>query len=492
MLIDEYVFLKKLGEGAFATVWAARKRHGDDQRRLYAVKHLKQRDEPGSGKSLLTTPEFRSLKAIARHPNILRAVQVARERGRVFLVTEFCESNLLKLIEEARERGMRSLPEHAVACAMRHLLEGLAHCHKSAWTHRDVKPENILVRDGIAKIADFGEAAEFNSEETRQTYCGTRWYRAPEQFILNNPAAVSSGYRLSAATHPGAADVWAAGCVMAECYLGHALFRGAADADMLQKIAEMIGDSDGGGFGGAGDPRGVQPVPREMARAWGVAAMTDHDAGGGGGAPSGPGRLRETLKGAASDSGLSLLYQLLCVDPERRITAKQALQHPFLSGSEVAGGKVKLPRSSVGGGGFGFGGGGGGGGGWRGGGGGGGFQLPKKAAHRAAMLHRRRMDDSDSSDDEFDFDAKPKFAAAPTQSSSGRPGNNFESGGGSGGGAAGGVAWAGPEGHAIDIPQHPTAEAEAAMGEIRKQMEQDAREAAAVAAGGGGAERQWA
>jgi hypothetical protein len=66
MMLDEYVFLQKLGEGAFATVWAARKRKGDDQRRLYAVKHLKQRDEAGSGKSLLTTPEFRSLKAIAR------------------------------------------------------------------------------------------------------------------------------------------------------------------------------------------------------------------------------------------------------------------------------------------------------------------------------------------------------------------------------------------------------------------------------------------
>lgn len=282
MLLDEYVFLKKLGEGAFATVWAARKRKGDDQRRLYAVKHLKQRDEPGSGKSLLTTPEFRSLKAIARHANILRAVQVARERGRVFLVTEWCDTNLLKLIEDARERGMRSLPETAVACVMKDILEGLAHCHKAAWVHRDIKPENILVRDGVAKLADFGEAAEFNSEETQQTYCGTRWYRAPEQFILsssaNNIGNVGGGggrYRLSPAVHPGAADLWAAGCVMAECYVGHALFRGAADADMLQKIAETIGGaeafSEAAGGGGGGGCSGT--LPDNMARAWGVAAM---------------------------------------------------------------------------------------------------------------------------------------------------------------------------------------------------------------------------
>ena len=78
---------------------------------------------------------------------------------------------------------------------MRHIIEGLAHCHKALWTHRDIKPENILVRDGIAKLADFGEAAEFNTEESRQSYCGTRWYRSPEQFIINSSSRSSSGGR---------------------------------------------------------------------------------------------------------------------------------------------------------------------------------------------------------------------------------------------------------------------------------------------------------
>jgi hypothetical protein len=60
-------------------VWAARKRTGtgENATRMYAIKHLKQRDEPGSGRSLLSDPEFRALKSIARHENILRAVQVA-------------------------------------------------------------------------------------------------------------------------------------------------------------------------------------------------------------------------------------------------------------------------------------------------------------------------------------------------------------------------------------------------------------------------------
>jgi hypothetical protein len=56
---------------------------------------------------------------------------------------------------------------------------------------------------------------------------------------------------------------------MAECYLGHALFRGAADADMLQKIAETLGAGTSSGPSGAEGGA----LPDDMARAWGVAAM---------------------------------------------------------------------------------------------------------------------------------------------------------------------------------------------------------------------------
>ena len=168
MILDEFVLLKKLGEGAFATVWAARK--VDDRSRLYAVKHLKQADDPARGVNLLATPEFRSLKAIPRCPHVLRAVQVARERGQVFLVTEWCDTDLLKLVESARDRGAGGLPERVAASALRHLLLALERVHASKWTHRDVKPENILIANGVAKLADFGEATEFANEDARRTY----------------------------------------------------------------------------------------------------------------------------------------------------------------------------------------------------------------------------------------------------------------------------------------------------------------------------------
>ena len=244
MFLDEFEFVKRLGEGAFATVWAARRKDpgGPNHGKLYAVKHLKQADDGVAGKGLLGTPEFRSLKFIARHPNVLRAVQVARERGQVFLVTEWCDDNLLSIVETARERGLGRVPEDVTRAALSHLLEALAHCHDARWAHRDVKPENILVARGVAKLADFGEACEFDGDDALRTYVGTRWYRAPEQFVFERLPA--NDYRVVATRwrNPGAADVWAAGCVMCECYLGHALFRGNSSADMLRQIADVLGD----------------------------------------------------------------------------------------------------------------------------------------------------------------------------------------------------------------------------------------------------------
>ena len=337
MFLDEFEFVKRLGEGAFATVWAARRKDpgGPNHGKLYAVKHLKQADDGAAGKGLLGTPEFRSLKSIARHPNVLRAVQVARERGQVFLVTEWCDDNLLSIVETARERGLGRVPEDVTRAALSHLLEALAHCHDARWVHRDVKPENVLVARGVAKLADFGEACGFDGDDALRTYVGTRWYRAPEQFVFERHAADEYRVVTSRWRNPGAADVWAAGCVMCECYLGHALFRGNSSADMLRKIADVLGD------GGGCDASNQSSV--ELARGWPVAANDDACV------PRGPDRLADAFGGdGIGADALDLVRVMLAVDPARRITARAALAHPFFS-SRRGGplGEVVLPSSRM-------------------------------------------------------------------------------------------------------------------------------------------------
>ena len=456
MILDEFELLKKLGEGAFATVWAARR--VDDivgtsrctsgsndtttHRRLYAVKHLKASVDPKTGEDLLTTSEFRSLRAIPRHPNVLRPIQVAREKGQVFLVTEWCDTDLLKLLESAKARGSMGLEEKVVVSAIKSLLSALAHCHQNHWTHRDVKPENVLIADGITKLADFGEAAEMNSEEMERTYVGTRWYRAPEQMVPELRFGASAAVM---AHHPGASDVWAAGCVMAECFLGRALFRGSGASDVLRKIGETLGDLD---F------RGSTPRLRE---AW---VRTS-----GGTVPSGPDRLEEMFRGNASPEALRVLRRLLRVDPRERATAADALRDAFFVNAEdvkvatslVApttrnafsrGGFQSKATSSAG---------------TR---GGGDVEsvvavpLRSKAAARAEALRRRRdVSDSDSDSDEFDFDDAAAAAAAAAAASARAP-------------TLSNPRAFSENAHPLDgeIPSAPTAEARAAMAEIRARM----------------------
>ena len=332
MFLDEFEFVKRLGEGAFATVWAARRKDpdGPNHGKLYAVKHLKQRDDGADAAGLLGTPEFRSLKSIARHPHVLRAVQVARERGQVFLVTEWCDDDLLSIVEKARERGFGRVPDDVTRAAISHLTQALAHCHDSRWIHRDVKPENILVREGVAKLADFGEACEFDGEEKLVTYRGTRWYRAPEQFIFEN-AEQSEYETVSRRWHTGAADVWAAGCVMAELYLGHALFRGNSGPDMLRKMADTLGEN--GGF----------DETSELIRRWPTAANDDRCV------PRGGDRLVDALNGSGiGEDALDLMRAMIRVDPSRRITAREASRHPFVASSSGGAFSVVLPMRNDG------------------------------------------------------------------------------------------------------------------------------------------------
>ena len=432
MILDEFELLKKLGEGAFATVWAARRvdappnASGDRARKLYAVKHLKAATDPATGQDLLTTAEFRSLRAIPRHPNVLRPVQVARERGQVFLVTEWCESDVLKTLEAAKARGEIGLPESSVAGVGRGLLRALAHCHAHGWAHRDVKPENILIADGAVRLADFGEAAETSAESgddvsLRETYVGTRWYRAPEQFLPRGVWEKAPG-------NAHARDVWAAGCVMGECLLGARAVPRRGRGGHAALLAELVGED------------AARPTPRSVRDAWA-------DAAGGDCLPRGPGRFEETFNvqrstghcvsngSGVSNECLALLREMLRVDPARRITAARAAEHPFFAKRAETRVEEEPPRRTAAGSAAGVPG-----------------SIPDarggtKAAARAAALRRLREVSDSSSDDEFDFDEGDAAASAPAPR-------------------------AAPPSAALDaaVPAEPTAEARAAMAEIRARV----------------------
>ena len=74
----------------------------------------------------------------------------------------------------------KGFPEYEIKSIMYQTILGLAYMHKHGFFHRDMKPENLLVKGDSVKIADFGLAREIRSRPPFTDYVSTRWYRAPE------------------------------------------------------------------------------------------------------------------------------------------------------------------------------------------------------------------------------------------------------------------------------------------------------------------------
>ena len=119
-------------------------------------------------------------------------------------------------------------PEQEVKSIMYQTIIGLAYMHKHGFFHRDMKPENLLVKGEAVKIADFGLAREIRSRPPFTDYVSTRWYRAPE--IL-----------LRSTNYNSPVDIFACGAIMAELYLMRPLFPGNNETDQIYKTCAVLG-----------------------------------------------------------------------------------------------------------------------------------------------------------------------------------------------------------------------------------------------------------
>ncbi|KAJ3303560.1 Mitogen-activated protein kinase [Kappamyces sp. JEL0829] len=179
---------------------------------------------------------------------------------------------------------------------------GLKYIHSANVLHRDLKPGNLLVNaDCELKICDFGLARGFSDTPESNAgfmteYVATRWYRAPE-------------IMLSFKSYTKAIDMWSVGCIMAELLGGKPLFKGRDYVDQLNQILEVCGTPDDETLGRIGSER-AQMYIRSL--------------------PKSPKKPFNTLFPNASPEALDLLDQFLQFDPARRISAEDALRHPWL------------------------------------------------------------------------------------------------------------------------------------------------------------------
>ena len=213
---DRYEIEKLIGEGGMANVYLAT---DTILGRKVAVKVL--RGDLAGDEKFVRRFQREALSASSlSHPNIVEIYDVGEDEGNFYIVMEYIEGKTLKQL--IKKRGVLSLPE--VMDIMLQLLDALATAHDSYIIHRDIKPQNIMIKDsGLVKITDFGIAMALNSAQLTQTnsVMGSVHYLPPEQ-------ASGKGSTIRS-------DIYSLGILMFEMLTGKMPFRGDTAVEIALK-----------------------------------------------------------------------------------------------------------------------------------------------------------------------------------------------------------------------------------------------------------------
>jgi serine/threonine protein kinase len=174
---QQYALVRELGRGQSGEVWLARKNPSGIEK---AVKILLQPADLESGER-----ELRSLELMKnlRHPYVLATEDFWIASNRLYIVMELADGTLRGRLRACLKRGLPGIPVNELLDYFQEAAEGLDYLHRHKITHRDVKPDNILLLHGHAKVADFGLARQQEKLVASMSFAGTPAYMAPEMWI---------------------------------------------------------------------------------------------------------------------------------------------------------------------------------------------------------------------------------------------------------------------------------------------------------------------
>lgn len=317
---SEFQLQLLLGEGAYGVVCSAKHKPSGE---IVAIKKIEPFEKPLF--SIRTLREIKILKHF-QHENIISIFDVQKpssfeQFNEVYIIQELMQTDLHRVIVT------QELSEDHVQYFVYQTLRALKVLHGSNVIHRDLKPSNLLLNSNCdLKICDFGLArivseratdgdAHVDADDTDDNspssaandgdpaisgmteYVATRWYRAPEVM-------------LTAAQYSKSMDVWSCGCILAELLGKQPLFPGKDYRDQLILIFQTLGTPT--------EQELVELVENRRAREY-IRSLPKH--------PKINWRRRFPNASAAA---LDLLDRMLQFDPRLRITATEALSHPYL------------------------------------------------------------------------------------------------------------------------------------------------------------------
>ncbi|KAF7594587.1 hypothetical protein BBP40_008854 [Aspergillus hancockii] len=262
----------QLGKGHFATVYLCVERTTSIR---YAAKLFERLLDSKQTEIDNLVSEI-ALSNRINHPNLLHLKETFEESEGLYLIHELApEGELFNYIVLKQK-----LSEDEARHIFRQLFEAVQYLHDLGFVHRDIKPENILIvdKDLLVKLGDFGLTKFIGEEDFAHTLCGTPSYVAPEILKSGNTRKYTK-----------AVDIWSLGVVLYICLCGFPPFSDElCTPENPYKLSQQIKTG-----------RFDYPSPY-----W----------------------------DSVGDPALDLIDRMLTVEPEKRITVGQCLEHPWMTG----------------------------------------------------------------------------------------------------------------------------------------------------------------
>lgn len=296
-----YERLARLDEGTYGVVWKARDTATDETVALKQIKFDQVMTKEGFPMTALR--EISVLLDLSHECIVtVREMVVGDAFDKVFMVMEFMEMDLQEAIKRS---GHAPFPQSELKNMMFQVLSAMNHIHEKWYVHRDMKTSNILVhQSGKIALCDFGLARKYQMPLKALTQMViTLWYRPPELLFGEH-------------IYGPEVDMWSIGCIFGELLKKEAMLQGRGELDQLDKIFKLLGtpnDESWPGFRSLPNARTFRWKPRDGSQLGKVFPVNTFTGG-------------QTY---LDSNGLDLLAKLLTLNPRKRITAADALEHSY-------------------------------------------------------------------------------------------------------------------------------------------------------------------
>jgi len=308
---ERYEVQQKLGKGAYGIVWKVRDKESNE---ILALKKIFGAFQNATD-AQRTFREIIFLQELSEHENIITLLDVMKADNDkdIYLIFEYMETDLHAVI---RANILEDIHKRFI---IYQLLKAIKYMHSGQVLHRDMKPSNLLLNsECLVKVADFGLARSINApkDEARQQvltdYVATRWYRAPE--IL-----------LGSTTYTKGVDMWSVGCILGELLGGKPMFPGTSTTNQIDRILEVTGRPS---------KEDIEAIQSEFA-----AQMLEN-------LPDPPApRTMEHMYPSADGDSIDMLQKLLMFNPDKRMTADEALEHPYVAQFHVVEDEINCEKT---------------------------------------------------------------------------------------------------------------------------------------------------